>query len=150
MAHMHSRHKGRAGSNRPPARTAPSWVQASAKEVEALILQLAKEGKKEADIGRILRDSQGIPSVRHLTGKTVSQVLKEHGAAPEFPSDLIGLIERAVGLRRHLKSNKHDTLNKAALTRTESKIRRLARYYRGKSLPGSWKYDPEKAALLVK
>jgi len=60
------------------------------------------------------------------------------------------LIKRAVGLHKHLKTNGTDIHNKSILRRTESKVKRLVKYYRGKKLPANWKYDPEQAALLVK
>ena len=147
---MHSRKRGRSGSKRPMAKTPPSWVQADKKEVTELVLKMSREGADEAAIGRELRDSHGVPSVRNLTGKTVTQVLKENGLLREYPRDLLDLIRKAVRLRRHLRTGKQDKHNTTMLRRTESKIKRLAKYYRGKKLPADWKYDSEKAALLVK
>jgi small subunit ribosomal protein S15 len=150
MARMHSRHRGKARSNKPASRSSPSWVQHNSTEVTALVEKLAKEGHNEPTIGAKLRDSHGVPSVKTATGKTISQILKETGNAPAYPTDLMLLIKKAVGLRRHLKTNKKDTLNTTALLKIESKIKRLVKYYRGKKLPKGWKYDPENAALLVK
>ena len=55
-----------------------------------------------------------------------------------------------MGVRKHLKENKRDKSNAIKLSHVESKIKRLVVYYRGKKLPKDWKYEPEKAALLVK
>ncbi|MCL5011319.1 MAG: 30S ribosomal protein S15, partial [Candidatus Marsarchaeota archaeon] len=62
----------------------------------------------------------------------------------------VQLIKRAVRLRNHLKNNKKDLSNTNSLKRVESKILRSVKYYRGRKLPSDWKYEPEKAALLVK
>lgn len=147
---MHSRRKGESGSVRPASKTAPPWVEISSPEAMSLVEKLAKQDKTPAEIGSILRDAHGIPSFKALTGKTITVALKELNLGPKYPSDLLSLIKKAVKLRMHLASSKQDKLNKAMLVRTESKIRRLVKYYRGNQLPGDWKYDPEKAALLVK
>lgn len=150
MARMHSSRKGKSGSIRPASKTAPPWVETSREEAFALVEKLAKEDKTPAEIGGILRDGHGIPSFKALTGKTITAALDELKLGLKYPSDLLSLIKKAVRLRTHLKIRRKDTLNKAMLVRTEAKIRRLVKYYRGYKLPGDWKYDPEKAALLVK
>ncbi|MGB9577440.1 MAG: 30S ribosomal protein S15 [Candidatus Norongarragalinales archaeon] len=115
-----------------------------------MVEKYAKEGKSEAAIGQALRDEHGIPSVKLVTGKTITQLLKEKGLAGKYPSDLLDLIRRAVSMRKHLKDNPRDKSNKQKLIHVESKIKRLVRYYRGKKLPKNWVYDPETAALIVK
>ncbi len=147
---MHSRKKGQSGSRKPAAKTAPPWLEVSAEECVSLIKALAKEGTGPEAIGRTLRDKHGIPSVRNLTGKTVTQILKEEGMLAAYPSDLISLIRRAVGMRKHIKTNNRDVSNKSKLHHVEGKIKRLVKYYRGKKLPKDWKYEPEQAELLVK
>ena len=150
MARMHSRKHGRAGSRKPSTKTPPSWVQLGKAEISELVTKLAREGHDEAAIGRMLRDANGVPSVRNVTGKKVSQMLAEANLAGQYPRDLMDLIKRAVKLHKHLKTNGTDIHNRSTLRRTESKIKRLVKYYRGRKLPESWKYDPESAALLVK
>jgi len=150
MARMHTRKKGRSGSRKPLVKSI-GWVRSSKEEIIALVERLAKEGKPEAQIGLALRDEFGVPSVKSITGKTVSQILAEKNLTPKYPSTLIDLIRKAVSLRKHLEANHRDTQNKKKLSDTESKVKRLAAYYRrnGK-LPIGWKYSPEEAALLVK
>jgi len=150
MARMHSRKRGRSASHKPASKTAPAWVQQSKEEVFSLVEKLAKEGKNEAAIGRILRDQYGVPSVKALTGKSISQILADKKLASKYPADLIDLIRTAVAMRKHLKANPRDQSNLTKLAHVESKIRRLVRYYRGKKLPQNWTYVPEEAALLVK
>ncbi len=150
MARMHSRHRGKSKSTKSVNKTAAPWVQANAKDVSKLVETLAKEGKREPEIGVILRDSHGIPNAKQVTGKTISTILKEENLSPTYPTDLMNLIIKAVRLRKHLKINKKDVANNYSLRNVESKIRRLVKYYRGNKLPKDWKYDSEKAALLVK
>ncbi len=149
MARLHTRKKGKSRS-RKPENPSHSWVDYSSEEVTSFVETLAKEGKSEAQIGLTLRDQYGIPSVRGITGKTISQVLKEKNMTPKYPSDLMSLLRKAVNIMQHLKANKGDKSNRIKLNHVESKIKRLVRYYRGNKLPAKWKYDPETAALIVK
>ena len=150
MARMHTKKRGRSKSKKPRNSNAKMWVAQSEAEITDLIEKLAREGKREAEIGLILRDTHGIPGAKSVLGRKLGAVLAEKKLTPQYPSDLIDLIRTAVGMRQHLEANKKDLHNKLRLTRVESKIKRLVKYYRGNKLPEGWKYEPEKAALLVK
>ena len=144
------RAKGRSGSTRPVRVGTPKWVKYSREEVEVIIEDLAKKNYPPSMIGLVLRDQFGIPLVKQVTGKKLGQILEEKGLAPQIPEDLFNLIKRAVNVRRHLMEHPKDKSAKRGLEEIESKIRRLARYYiREGKLPPDWKYDPEKAKLLV-
>ncbi len=148
MARIHARKKGKAGSKKPaiPAK----WVGYKDKEVERLVIKLRKDGLQSSNIGRILRDQYGIPSVKSITKKTVTKILEENKILPEIPEDLLNLLKRAVVLRDHLAKNKKDYTSKHGLELLESKIRRLIKYYiKTKKLPKDFKYEPERAKLLV-
>lgn len=153
MARMYSRKKGKSGSKKPVKKLAP-WVKYKPQEIEEIVIKLAKKGYSTSMIGTILRDQYGIPSTRLKkggAGKKISQILKEKNLYPEIPEDLFNLIKKAVNLRKHLEKHRKDYTSKRGLEITESKIRRLSKYYiRKKVLPQDWKYDPEKAKLLVK
>ncbi|MCS7105717.1 MAG: 30S ribosomal protein S15 [Candidatus Aenigmarchaeota archaeon] len=137
-------------SKRLPVRFVPKWVKLKKDEVEELVVKLAKEGNNSAKIGLILRDSYGIPDVKAITGKTITQIMKEHKVYPSYPEDLLSLFRRAVRLREHLEKNKADKHSLRGLQLLESKIRKLAKYYIRKGiLPKDWKYSPEEAKLLV-
>jgi len=83
--------------------------------------------------------------------KKITQILRRNGQAEEYPEDLMNLIRRAVNIRDHLEENPKDLHGKRGLTIIESRIRRLGRYYaKNGQLPEGWRYDPTKAALLVK
>jgi len=60
------------------------------------------------------------------------------------------LIKKAVAVRKHLDRNKKDKDSKFRLILVESRIHRLARYYReSKKLPATWKYESATASALV-
>ena len=124
---------------------------ASASKVEELVVKLAKDGNSTSKIGIILRDQYGVPSVKQAVGKSVVQILEAHSIKHELPEDLMNLIKKAVALRRHLARNRKDLISKHGLEVVEARIQRLAKYYASTGvLPAGWRYDPEKAALLVR
>ena len=150
MARMYSRKRGHAGSKRPSKRTIPSWVRYKDKEVELLITKLAKEGKTSSQIGIILRDAYGIPDIKTLMKKNVTAVLKEKGLLKEIPEDIVSLIKRSILIRKHIEANKKDEAAKRGLTITESKIKKLIKYYKKSGrLPESWTYDPSNIKLYL-
>lgn len=129
----------------------PEWVTYSNEEIEEFILKFTKEGKSPSEIGVILRDQYGVPSVKAVTGEKVTAILKRNEQAQEYPEDIMNLIKRAVNIRDHLRENPKDIHTKRGLTIIESRIRRLGKYYIGEGeLPEGWRYDPQEAALLVK
>ena len=114
-----------------------------------MVVKLVKEGNSTAKIGLILRDQFGIPSVKIMTGKTISQIMKEKNLYPDIPEDLFNLLKQAVDLKEHLKTNKKDYTSKRGLELLESKIRRLGKYYAREGILPGWRYDPEQAKLIV-
>ncbi len=150
MARMHSRKKGKSGSKKPLKKEA-KWIEYSPKEVEDIIVKFASKGMHSAKIGSILRDQYGIPSVRMVTKKTISQIMKGKDVYTKLPEDLFNLLKKAVNLRAHMEKNKRDYTSYRGLELTESKIRRLGRYYVKRGvLPKGWKYDAEQAKLLIR
>lgn len=150
MAKMHSRKRGKSGSKKPLQKSKPSWVRMSEKELEMLIVKLAKEGKSPALIGLELRDSYGIPDVKTLIGKRIQQILNEKGLAGKLPEDLLALMNRALALRNHMAANKQDMPAKRGMQLTDAKINRLVKYYKqnGK-LPIDFKYNPDQLKLYT-
>lgn len=141
MARMYARKRGKSGSKRLYRDKPPEWVPLTPEEIEKKIVELAEKGYSMAMIGLILRDQYGVPNVRQILGKKISKVLEEHGLLPRIPEDLNSLIVKAVRLRKHLAIHRKDYHNKRALQLVESKIRRLAKYYkRIGRLPRDWNY----------
>jgi small subunit ribosomal protein S15 len=150
MARLHSRKKGKSGSTRPARLEKPVWVERSAKEVEQEIVRLAKKGLSKSMIGIKLRDSMGVPLSKIITGKKISTILEENSISTPLPEDLTNLVKKALNLRRHLEENPKDLESRKGLQRTESKIYRLIKYYKGKGvLAPDFKYDSEKVRTLV-
>ncbi|KAA0042849.1 40S ribosomal protein S13 [Cucumis melo var. makuwa] len=132
---------GISASALPYKRTPPSWLKISSTDVEDNICKFAKKGLTPSQIGVILRDSHGIAQVKSVTGNKILRILKAHGLAPEIPEDLYHLIKKAVSIRKHLERNRKDKDSKFRLILVESRIHRLARYYKKtKKLPPVWKY----------
>lgn len=150
MARIHARKRGKSGSNKPVSSQYKSWLKLSNDVVEKLVVKLAKQGLQPAQIGVYLRDVYGVPTTKLVLGKKVGVVLEENGLSSSIPVDLLNLMRRAVNLRKHLEVHKKDLHSKRGLLLIESKIKRLVKYYRrvGKLTP-DWRYDPEKAKLLV-
>ena len=63
----------------------PEWVTYSDEEIEEMILKFNKEGKSTSEIGIVLRDQYGIPSVKDVTGERITEILKRNGQAGEYP-----------------------------------------------------------------
>jgi small subunit ribosomal protein S15 len=136
--------RGRSQSTRPVSKRPPNWVVYQPNEVKALIINLAREGKTQSQIGNILRDVHGVPLVKPIVGYGIRKVLEEAGLAPEIPEDLYNLMVRATRLRRHLDRNPTDYSNKRGLQLTESMIYRITKYYKRKGvLPRDWNYRRE-------
>ena len=150
VSRIHSGRKGRAGSHRPYPATRPEWVTLAPEEAANQAVQLAKGGRSAAQVGAALRDGFGVPGVRLLTGKRMATVLADGGVRAEVPDDLQALLKRVVHLQRHLETHPNDLANRRGLTLMESRIRRLARYYRQRRrIPESWRYSAAGAALQV-
>jgi small subunit ribosomal protein S15 len=136
--------RGRSQSTRPVSKRPPNWVVYQPDEVKALVINLAREGKNQSDIGNILRDVHGVPLVGPIVGMGIREILEEAGLASEIPETLYNLMVRANRLRRHMDRNPKDYSNKRALHITESKIYRLTRYHKKKGdLPRDWSYREE-------
>jgi small subunit ribosomal protein S15 len=147
---MHSRKRGKSGSTRPARLEKPVWVELSAEEVENEVVKLARKGYSKSRIGVLLRDSHGIPLVRVVTGKSISQILEENGIESPIPEDLTDLIKKALNLRKHMETNHKDLESRKGLQRTESKIFRLIKYYKKKKvLAKDFKYDVEKIRTII-
>jgi len=151
MARRFSRRKGKSGSRKPLRKALPTWLRYKPKEVETLVVKLAKEGKNPSIIGLTLRDAYGVPDVKKITGKTIVKILKEKNAAPKLPEDIASLIKRVVVLKKHIELNHKDEKAIRGLLLTESKIKALEKYYKEKKkLPEGWAYISDEASMLLR
>ena len=149
MARIHARTKGKSGSTHPLREKHPEWSSLNPREIEGRIIELAKAEKTTSEIGMILRDQYAVPDVKVATGKTITQILKQNNISSEIPEDLQSLIKTALKLKKHMDQNQKDYKTKRNLSLTESKIRRLMKYYhREHRLPEGWKYSLEQAKLM--
>ena len=148
MGRMHTHRHGKSHSIRPVIVRSPSWISLDSKQIEELVVKYAKDDLTSSQIGIKLRDQHAIPLVKSVTKKTVMQILEENKLKPEIPEDLNNIVKRAVGLQKHLKSNKKDFRNIRSLELIEAKVHRLSVYYkRTGQLAKNWKYKSVVAQL---
>ncbi|KAK9471761.1 40S ribosomal protein uS15 [Dipodascopsis tothii] len=150
MGRMHSKGKGISSSATPYSRHPPAWFKMTKEAVVEQIVKNARKGLSPSQIGIVLRDSHGVAQVKVVTGNKILRILKSNGLAPEIPEDLYQLIKKAVAVRKHLERNRKDKDSKFRLILIESRIHRLARYYKTVGvLPAVWKYESSTASALV-
>lgn len=150
MARMYSRKKGKSRSHKPPVKIVPRWLPYKKEEVYNLVVELAKAGHSSAMIGTILRDQYGIPDVETITGKSITEIMKENNLYPQYPEDLLNLFRKAVRLYDHLRVHRKDKTSKKGYENLVSKINRLIKYYkRRKILPKDFVFDVERARLII-
>jgi len=148
MGRMHTHRHGKSHSIRPVIVRSPSWISLDSKQIEELVVKYAKDDLTSSQIGIKLRDQHAIPLVKSVTKKTVMQILEENKLKPEIPEDLDNIVKKAVGLQKHLKSNKKDFRNVRSLELIEAKVHRLTVYYKKTGqLAKNWKYKSVVAQL---
>merc|ERR1711879_379509 len=137
MGRMYGKGKGISSLATPYKRSPPTWVKMKPEDVCDHICKLAKKGLTPSQVGTV-------------TGNKILRILKTNGLAPTLPEDLYFLIKKAVSIRKHLDKNRKDKDSKFRLILVESRIHRLARYYkRVKALPATFKYVSATASTLV-
>lgn len=147
---MHSRARGVSGSTKPIKKIVPGWLKYTAKEAELLVVKYAKEDKKPSQIGMLLRDQYGIPDIKLVTGKSINQILEEKNLKHELPEDFLALIKKSVLIKKHLEENRKDMPAKRGLQLTDSKIRRLAKFYKREGvLDPKWRYNAEQFKMYA-
>ena len=148
MGRLHSHNYGKSHSTRPLNLKSPSWVTQDPKEIEELIIKYAKDDLAPSQIGVKLRDQHSIPLVKPIIKKTITEVLEENDLKTELPEDLNNIVKKAIGLQKHLNSNKGDNRNVRSLELIEAKIHRLSVYYKKTGrIPQKWKYKSVIAQL---
>ena len=146
---MPKKERGSSQSIRPVSKRPPAWCRYKPEEVEAMVIKLAKEGYPASVIGAMLRDRQSVPLTKPITGRRITQILKDAGLAPPMPEDFETLLKKAAGLRVHLEKNKNDLHNKRALQIVEARIRKISNYYKRRGvLPPDWRYEAKATSLV--
>jgi len=141
--------RGKSHSVRPVSKRPPVWCKYRPEEVEALVAKLAKEGHPPTEIGVLLRDQHGIPLAKPITGKSITQILRDAELEPALPEDFENLLRKAARLRAHLQKNPKDVHNKRALQLVDARIYKLMKYYkREEVLPPDWKYEAKAVSFV--
>jgi small subunit ribosomal protein S15 len=148
MGRLHTHRHGKSHTIRPTTLRAPSWITISPKEIEELVVKYSKDGLTPSQIGLKLRDQHSIPLIKPITKKSVEEILKENNLQAEMPEDLDNIVRKAIGLQKHLKTNKGDNRNVRSLELIEAKVHRLSVYYKKiDRIPKNWKYKSVVAQL---
>jgi small subunit ribosomal protein S15 len=141
MARIHVHTHGKSHSTRPSSKGPALWLSQNRDQISDLVLQLGKEGLSPSEIGLRLRDAHGIPLVKPILGKSMSEVLAANNIKSDMPEDLDKLVRKALGLQKHLRVHNSDHRNVRSLELVESKIHRLSKYYKREGkIPKTWKY----------
>ena len=148
MGRLHTHNHGKSHSTRPITLKKPSWITQTPKEIEEIITKYGKEGLTPSQIGIKLRDQHAIPLAKPIINKGITQVLDENDLKSDLPEDLASIVNKSVGLQKHLKNNKSDRRNVRSLELIEAKVHRLQVYYKkiGR-IPKNWKYKSVVAQL---
>ena len=148
MGRLHTHNHGKSHSTRPITLKKPSWISQTPKEIEEIITKYGKEGLTPSQIGIKLRDQHAIPLAKPIINKGITQVLDENNLKSDLPEDLASIVNKSVGLQKHLKTNKSDRRNVRSLELIEAKVHRLSVYYKkiGR-IPKNWKYKSVVAQL---
>ena len=85
MARMHARRRGISRSVRPYRTQAPEWSNTNKEAIIKQIVDLRRQGSSTAEIGLVMRDKYGVPSVKLATGKKITQILRDNDLASEIP-----------------------------------------------------------------
>lgn len=140
MARMHTAGRGQSISMKPLSTTVPTFMTKPVYEIKKDIIHHANKGMVPSAIGNLLRDQYGVGSAKDILGKTILEFCKENNCAPVIPEDLSSLIRKSNVIRLHLLTHRKDSDAKYRLNLINSRIHRLVRYYKEKSvLPGNWK-----------
>ena len=107
----------------------PEWLKTSEKDIEAIVVKLAKQGMTSEKIGLVLRDSYGIPKAKFL-GKRINKMLKAKGLDKD--AALLAVEKRQLAIRKHLEKNKQDKRAQRALIITSARIKKLKEYRKRK------------------
>jgi small subunit ribosomal protein S15 len=141
MARIHVHTHGKSHSIRPGSKSPPSWIDQGQQQISELVVKMSKDGISPSEIGLKLRNEYAIPLAKTIVGKSITEILAESNIKPEMPEDLDRLVNKAVGLQKHLRVHNSDRRNVRSLELVEAKIHRLSKYYKSIGrLPQNWKY----------
>ena len=108
----------------------PEWLKTGEKDIETIIIKLAKQNLTSEKIGLVLRDSYGIPRAK-LLGKRINEILKAKNLYKD--SDLSNLEKKQLKIKKHLEKNKQDKNARRAFIILSARIKKLKEYRKKKS-----------------
>lgn len=121
--------KGKSQTTKSVEIEKPVWLKFTDKDVEAIILKLAKQGLTSEKIGLELRDSYGIPKAK-LSGKKIGQILKENKMYKD--ATLEALEKKHNIIKKHIEKNEQDKKAKRTLSIISARISKIQKYAKRK------------------
>ena len=76
--------KGISSTITPFRRKIAKWVSHTPKTITELIVAMAKKGSSPSQIGVAIRDKEGVPSTKLLTGQKIVRILKKNGKSGSY------------------------------------------------------------------
>lgn len=108
----------------------PDWMKIEDKDIEAVIVKLAKDGLTSEKIGLKLRDKYGIPTTK-VTGKKINQILKENNLYKDATQS--NLEKKQDLIAQHLEKNKQDKKARRAFTIIRARLTKYKKYKKRKN-----------------
>ncbi|RDD52198.1 30S ribosomal protein S15 [Nanoarchaeota archaeon NZ13-N] len=93
------------------------------------ILELAKQGYRKSQIGRLIREKYG-KDIKTLVGKNLEKILEENGIKEDIPEDLLNIFKKINRMLKHLEVHKKDTHTKKKLEEYEKSVQVIIKYYK--------------------
>lgn len=106
----------------------PTWLKMKEEELKKVIAELS-EKHSPAQIGIILRDQYGIPTVK-VYGKSLSEYMKEVGKSEDY--ELKNMEKKVERLKEHLKKNPTDKKAKHKSQKAQSRLSIRKKYSKRK------------------
>ncbi len=97
-------------------------IKINVKEVEKIIVDLAKQGNSSERIGLILRDQHGIPRAKNL-GIKIGKIMEKNGF--DKNKDKANIISKIKNLGEHFKKNKHDYTAQRKAVMYASRVKKM-------------------------
>jgi small subunit ribosomal protein S15 len=92
------------------------------KEIEKIIIDLAKQGNSSEKIGLILRDQHGVAKVKKL-GIRIGSIMEKNGFNKN--NDKKNILAKIENLGEHFKQNKHDYTAQRKAVMYASRIKKM-------------------------
>lgn len=107
----------------------PAWMKLDEKELEAIVVKLAKQGLTCEKIGLELRDKYGVPTTK-VSGKKLGSILKSNNLYVDATEK--NLETKREKISKHLEKNKQDKRAMRSFTIIKARLAKYGKYKKRK------------------